>query len=282
MANIRFLFVVMGNRIHRQPKDCPYCGGNETRPLGTKHIFLQLRECSHCGLMFRYPKDDAETIGRFYEERYQEVGIATELPSPEILKELQEGSFKRSERDFTQKIEMIREYYTDGKAIDFGCSWGYGAYQLESHGYKAEGYEIAKTRADFGRKSLGINIYEDIDTLLAEREHQYNFIFCNHVLEHVQGLFQVLQGFNKLLIEEGLLFIFVPDCTGCEDKEIFLRKKSYAFGEKHPIAFSDEFFQKNLPSHGFAIERITHGAETDMLNDSEMAIIARKTAERWG
>ena len=45
--------------------------------------------------------------------------------------------------------------------LDFGCSWGYGSFQLKKQGYKVYSYEISKPRSNYAKTKLNIKIIDN-------------------------------------------------------------------------------------------------------------------------
>ena len=57
MGRMAFALRVMGGYLRRSDKDCPYCGNPRTDFIGVRRLIVQLRKCSACKLMFRWPKE---------------------------------------------------------------------------------------------------------------------------------------------------------------------------------------------------------------------------------
>lgn len=250
MSKVNFLFRIIKAHIKRQDKGCPYCRYSYTKFVGRKKILLQLRKCPICNLMFRWPKDTIGFSKEFYQGKYRQKGLTTDLPELEILDKLKNTNFRGTEKDFSDKIGILKELVAHGKVLDFGCSWGYGTYQLQTAGYNAIGFEISKPRAEFGRNHLGVSIineYSDLDKI----HDSFDIVFSSHVLEHLPTLKGVFERFRFLLKSNGMLVIFVPNCGGENTKQ-------YGWGhlvhEKHPLALDRLFFETVLPKHGFSIK----------------------------
>ena len=170
--------------------------------------------------------------------------------------------------------------------MDYGCSWGYGTWQLKKAGFDALGFEVSKTRASFGRKKLGLKILDEIADLGKLQDESFHAIFTNHALEHLPNLFGIFDTFRNLLKVNGYLMIFVPNCIGLDNKKVFNSKKSYAFGEKHSLALDRYFFEINLPKHGFEVKCVSSPYDIKNLfarkenpyntEYSELFVLARK------
>jgi len=252
MSKASFLFRVLRAYLERQDKTCPYCDNGDTRVTGRKYLILQLRKCAVCNLMFRWPKDTPEFNKSFYQDTYQQVGLTTELPSLESLEKLVASNFRGTEKDFSEQIAVLKELVPEGRALDFGCSWGYASFQLQQAGYDVIGFEISKPRAAFGRNYLRANILDEYDSLDRFR-NSFDVIFSSHVLEHLPNFKGVFERFGALLKPEGILLLFVPNCGGENAARLGVRWGPMVC-EKHPQALDRNFFETILPKHGFAVK----------------------------
>ena len=253
MSKASFLYRVMKAYIRQQDKGCPYCGNVYTKLLNKKKIFLHLRKCSVCNLMFRWPKDTIGFNKEFYQSKYKQKGLTTDMPEPELLYKLKKNNFRGTEKDFSEKIAILKELVSHGKVLDFGCSWGYFTFQLQEAGYDATGFEISKQRADFGRNHLGVTIIDGYINLDKVKPSYFDIIFSSHVLEHLPMLNGIFERFNTLLKPGGFLLLFVPNCGGNNVKK-FGVNWGPMICEKHPLAFSFDFFQTILPQYDFNVK----------------------------
>ncbi len=256
MARLNFLFKVLFQYISQSDKSCPFCNGSNLTLLGSKYLFLKLFKCKDCSLMFRYPKDSEKDNVRFYNSSYKEAGLTTTVPVDSgELEEYISTDFKNSDKNFLEKIEIIKSLIKPkSHLLDFGCSWGYGAWQFKQAGFNVLGLEVDKKRAIYGKNRLGLEIINNYQDLFSLPDSSLDLIFTNHVLEHLPNLNNIFNFFSRVLKPEGKLMIFIPNCCGMEIKDIFNSKKTYAFGEKHSLTFSKEFFETNLPKFGFNVQ----------------------------
>jgi hypothetical protein len=127
---------------------CPACYGTDTSLIKRKYLFTSLWHCASCDLRFRVPKDDPLRSAEFYQEEYTQ-GFTTDCPPDTVLASLIATKFADAERDFRSYVEVLRAAgLRPGDAIlDFGCSWGYGSWQLREAGFNVYSYEISKPRA---------------------------------------------------------------------------------------------------------------------------------------
>jgi 2-polyprenyl-3-methyl-5-hydroxy-6-metoxy-1,4-benzoquinol methylase len=273
MGRPAFALRVMGAYLRRADKDCPYCGNPRTDLIGFRRLIVQLRKCSACKLMFRWPKDSISFNRRFYQSTYRQEGLTTDLPDLGTIKQLRDSKFVGSEKDYRDKIAILKALLPRGRVLDFGSSWGYTIVQLEAAGLETIGFEISKPRADFGREHLGVTILSDYESLDGLGLGAFDAIFSSHVLEHLPNLNGVFDRLRLLLRPGGLLLVFVPNCGGDNAKRLGAKWGPMIF-EKHAMAFDCAFFEHALPKHGFSV--------TTFSEPYNPSLIARRVSEGGG
>lgn len=92
---------------------------------------------------------------QIYEKTYSQ-GVTTDLPSDDRLTELKQSNFANSEKDYLHYIKVLTQLgLTPGALIfDYGCSWGYGSYQLARAGFDVMSYEVAPSRRRYAKEKL--------------------------------------------------------------------------------------------------------------------------------
>lgn len=183
VGRIRFLIRVLAERLNRQARTCPYCGSPSSGLIGKKKMVLELRRCNRCQLMYRWPKDTPRLNHRFYQQQYRQ-GITTDMPGGEALEKLKTSMFRGTEKDLSDKISILKTLLPQGRVLDYGCSWGYGTFQLAAAGYDVFGFEISQPRAEFGRRHMGSTIIST-EASPDELAGWFDAVFASHVLEHI-------------------------------------------------------------------------------------------------
>lgn len=182
----------------------------------------------------------------YYQKLYH--SIASELPEEQALTDMMKKAFRDTPFDLAAKIDVLRAMMPRGRVLDFGCSWGYGAWQLRSAGYDVVGFEVSKPRAEFGRRKLNLDILDEYNDLRSLPPGTFDAVFTNHVLEHLPNIGEVFALFGRLTRRGGVAFHVLPNFSS-------RAAQSGAFwqwiGRDHPIALTVDFFRRNLSSHGF-------------------------------
>ena len=276
MARFQFALKMTAARWKSDRNRCPYCQSCMHQRLQRKWLLIEARKCAYCGLIFRYPTEGSQGAVAFYENGY-EGQQATDMPAPDALNKLLAGGFAGSEFDKSQRISLIKDVKPDGRLFEFGCSWGYALHQFTKAGYESTGFELARNRADFGRRSLGLDIRSDWGSVNGKDHSSFDIVYSDHALEHTTDLREPLEKFSELLKPGGHLVIFVPNCGSLVARKMGLGWKAF-IGEAHTIAFTDQWYRDNLPRHGFTIERMfsTDSAKESLFDGEELVCIARR------
>jgi SAM-dependent methyltransferase len=278
MARLSFAWRMLNARWSSRSALCPYCDSCFADRLQSKWLLIEARRCLHCGLIFRWPTDPAEPDRTFYEGEY-EGQQATEVPDAASTAALAAKGFAGSQWDRADRIAFVQRALGDanGRALlDFGCSWGYATYQYKQAGWTARGFEIDRRRAAFGRAALGLDIASD---LADYRGRTFDVIMADHSLEHVPRIADALQVWVDLAAAEATLVVFVPNGS-CRDARRLGVGWGPFIGEAHTVAFTMDWFARNLPRHGFRAEfRRQNGAPLpagEYLDDcAEICMVAR-------
>lgn len=269
MGNTSFLLRVIGQRLLRQDTNCPYCGHSQSTVIGRKRIVLQLRRCAACALMYRWPKDTTRFNRRFYQRQYRQ-GMTTDTPDAEHLEKLKTSIFQGTENHLSDKIAVLKALMPRGRVLDYGCSWGYGTFQLVAAGYDAVGFEISSPRAEFGRSRLGVTVISS-ECALDELAGSFDAVFASHVLEHLPAPSAAFDRLASLLKPRGLLLAFVPNCGGRNARELGVKWGPMCC-EKHPLALDSAFFHHALPKCGFSVRTMSDPYNPDDLMRSNAPV----------
>ncbi len=248
MSRTTFVLKLIRKYATLQDRSCPYCGSRKSQCIGRKNVILQLRRCNQCDLMFRYPKNDRAESHGFYQKDYQQRTV-TKLPTEDELENHIRTRFAKVGRDLAEHLSVIRELVPQGRVLDYGCSWGYCVFQFREAGYDAVGFEVSASRVEYGRTALRVDLSTDVDHF---PDASFDLIYSAHVLEHVDEPASVFRDFQRLLKPGGKFFLFVPNCAGNSATRL-QTQWGPMLGEKHVLALTPEFFQRNLTSHGFSL-----------------------------
>jgi SAM-dependent methyltransferase len=263
----------------KRSKICPNCNSTSGEIIDRKYFFTALQRCSDCELMFRLPADNVRMNELFYNRDYQE-GQTTSIPDEATLARMLEVGFDCEWNDYDSYIRKLQDLgiKQGSRVLDFGCSWGYGSYQLRKAGYDVLSYDIAQERRAFGVSRLGVTLIDEPDDIVEGHPlfESFDCFFSAHVLEHVPTPSKTIEFAWRCLKPGGVFVAFVPNGNMAYRK---FSPESWRgmWGDVHPNFLDREFFNKQ-----FAGEQPTFFARDDQELDQyyELGVAVRKTNEQ--
>lgn len=199
----------LGDRLCARHMICPSCGTAGGQVIDRRFLLLSLVRCPHCQLLSRRPSDPAERNAHFYQFLYHEPAN-TVVPSDAEIEQLKQANFRTFD-NFDAWLHLFNQLDVPrgGVVVDFGCNWGYGAWQFRQAGYRVQAVELSRPRAAFAREKLGLTVYANLDELPAGDE--VDVFFSSHVLEHVPNLQALLEQARQRLKPGGLFLALTPN-----------------------------------------------------------------------
>jgi len=134
---------------------------------------------------------------------------------------------KTKNRKFEKKnkyFEMsLKPYLKKCKSfIDIGCSTGINVNFAKKNNVKeAYGIDLDKEALQWGKKNFGLkNLYcENIETSKSINK-QFELVYCNHTIEHIQNLTKFMEFVKKITKKNGKVIIRCPNYGRKWHKEI--------------------------------------------------------------
>jgi 2-polyprenyl-3-methyl-5-hydroxy-6-metoxy-1,4-benzoquinol methylase len=288
-SKFRFARRMLLHRMRRQPRVCPYCGpSSPVSRMERKKLIMDILQCGKCRLIFRWPLDTAEDLDIHYETQFAEESPQVRLPEPSDLPTLIKSDFATIfGPDLGHKMSILKAVRRHGRVLDYGCSWGYSSYLMRKNGYEVVGLEVAKSRAEYARKYLGITVIDTLAALDSVPAGSFDIVYTNNVLEHLPSIGDALASCARLLADDGIAMHVLPNFSGRARRS---GQWLHWIGEDHPVAPTIEFFQTALPAAGlrrfkFATTPLDEDAiaaimdpsrQSSQLDGDELLIVAQK------
>jgi SAM-dependent methyltransferase len=225
---------------------CPNCGGADNTVVSRKLLLTSLRRCATCNLLFRTPTDDPSCNLNYYEQEYSQ-GFTTDMPSDDALASLVANNFD-GEKSWAYYNNVLKRLglKKGARIFDFGCSWGYGSYQMVKAGYYVLAFEIAPTRRKYAEEKLSVPTVADMEEAVRDPKlvGTFDCFFSSHVLEHVPSPSKVFRFADALLRSGGLFVSFTPN--GSEPAKRRFPEWEKWWGEVHPNFIDDRFLDHSF------------------------------------
>tara|TARA_B100000780_G_C21048917_1_gene421132 strand:+ start:97 stop:990 length:894 start_codon:yes stop_codon:yes gene_type:complete len=289
----KYLLICLKKFLTKKGLDCPSCKSNKNLIVDRKYFTTSLKRCENCMLLYRTPTTTIEENKHFYQEEYTQ-GFTTDCPNDDKLNELISNNFRNTEKDYSKIIEILnildlKSNTNVSSLFDYGCSWGYGSYQLKKI-FNVKSYEISVPRAKYASDKLNVNIINESELdSLKNNDKKLDFFLMSHVLEHVPNPSETLDLGLKLLKKGGYMVSFTPN--GSMENRKINSKWSKLWGMVHPNfideKFYEKFFRNNIYYIGSSkynfknIQNFTKNNQNyiDDLSGGELMIIVKKTQE---
>jgi SAM-dependent methyltransferase len=159
---------------------------------------------------------------------------------------LKKDFFRRRAERLLDRVETLLK---PGRLLDIGCAIGTELIAARDRGWGATGIELAATSVELARKA-GLDVRSQELTQTRFPDKYFDLITMNHVLEHVAHTPAFMTEVRRILSNEGLLFISLPNVLAWK---FYFRRGSYAwtFHHDHYIHFSVATLPRFLRRYGF-------------------------------
>lgn len=189
------------------PIPCNVCGASDVEVIGTRDRDsrpLRTTICRQCGLVWSNPRPREEDVRRYYSREYRLDYKGHSTPSLRHV--------ARSGRGALERYRALRPYLKAGdRVLDAGAGSGEVVYVLRTFGFDAVGLEPDEEYARHAREALGVPVMTGFVQDTSFEPRTFDVATMYHALEHVEDPLTVLSRLRSWLVDEGVLFIEVPN-----------------------------------------------------------------------
>jgi 2-polyprenyl-3-methyl-5-hydroxy-6-metoxy-1,4-benzoquinol methylase len=200
----------------------------------------------------RNPQPVEEQIIERYSSSSGNDYLNYELENEEPFLKLQQLALK--DAGFAKYEKSLLSGGAVPSVLDIGCATGSLLASLRSRGWHVTGVEISPG-ADYGRKERGL----DIKSLLLEENNfpdkSFDTALASHLIEHLNNPRSFLAEVNRILKDDGRVFITTPNISGLQARLYGSSWRSAIFD--HLYLFSIRTLKNLLKTTGFKIEKVS-------------------------
>lgn len=202
-----------------EKSNCDICATQMSKPfIKYDHNTFPCRVsmCMNCGLVKLNPRWNESKYERFYSEKYDFFYRDPDKSVNELF-DIDLSSKGNKMKDRLQDISLPKKV----KMLDIGAGTGFSFFSLPSK-TQVQPYAVeASAKCIAFLKSKGVSIIgHDFSCDFGEG---YDLIVARHVLEHVLNPISFLTKIRNSLIDEGYLYIAVPNAM------FFNKRKAHSF-----------------------------------------------------
>ncbi len=217
---------------------CGLCGADDTRLVTIEDSF-KIVKCKRCGLIYLNPRPKEKDLLEFYDDFF-----STDEESVSQWSRLMGKVYEETRGN-------IEREYPSGKILDMGCGLGLFLKLWNSQKWELYGIDISKKAVGYA-KSKGLNVRQGSLEKTDFSDDYFDVITMFYVLEHLPRPLKVLQEARRILKEDGLLVIRVPQSIAAERfLKFFGVRRNLFHPPMHLYDFSTEILREFLLKAGF-------------------------------
>lgn len=159
---------------------------------------------------------------------------------------------KQFENIYQKRVNIIDKFANNvGRALEIGSSTGLLLKLLQKKGWDILGVEVSARAGKFARKHGIPTLITSFEKVKLSKDF-FDVIILNHTLEHLNNPAQIIRKINSLLVQNGIIFIDVPNFGGFSAK--ILRKNwPYLLPNEHYWHFTLDSLLKIFKRNNFKI-----------------------------
>lgn len=274
-------------------KNCDLCGQDKFKFLfkgfdkshGITGEF-NIVKCLNCGLVFLNPQPTSQELEKHYpKDSYYSFSL--EKSKQNWLLKLLNAPFFILYWTLTKPLGRYKNLKRGLKILDVGCGAGEFLLKLKKKGLLPYGVEVNKQAAEKGQQA-GLNIHAG--TLEAARfpDKFFDIISLNHVLEHIPSPTKTLQELKRILKDDGMIILAVPNINSLAFK-FFKSNWVQLDVPRHLFDFSPKTLKKYASNLDWRIKKIRYnstdyqfwGSLTYVINKFRKKGISPQKLESW-
>lgn len=197
--------------------ECPVCKCNTFDPVFdckdysiTNEIFT-IKRCTNCLLLLTSPRPEQDQYYKYYQsEKYISHSDTDKGLINKIYHVIRKITLK-------SKTNIIKKYISLPNLLDIGSGAGYFLNYCKKQEFTVKGVEPDLDTRERSIQQFGLEVYEE-NALNTFSENSFDVITLWHVLEHIDNLEMRFHQMHRLLKENGILIIAVPNPSSFDAK----------------------------------------------------------------
>ena len=207
---------------------------------------FNLVKCKDCELVYVNPRPAQNEIGRFYDKDYYSAGNLLKTYIEKVITHYS---------NLRKKI-LIKGYKQMGKILDIGCGTGDFLSSFNSDRWDLYGVEPSEEGFSLSINKVSGKIFNDNLINCKFADNYFDVISMWHVFEHLYYPNEQLQEIHRILKEDGILIIAVPNIKSLGFR---LGRECWFHLDcpRHLYHYHSETMRRMLNKNGFQVLKIS-------------------------
>lgn len=199
-------------------EECPLCGQKSIsqkflcEDYLVSHKLFSVYCCDTCRFIFTQNPPPPEEIADYYDSSEYVSHSDTKKGLINAVYHFVRKTMIR------RKAKLVKKFCSGGTLLDIGCGTGYFAGTMKQKGWEVIGIEPSKTAAEMAKQKFGLTVNPP-EALFDFAEKSFDVITLWHVLEHLPNLNETMTQFHKLLKDDGVLVVAVPNADSYDARQ---------------------------------------------------------------
>jgi SAM-dependent methyltransferase len=194
-------------------------------------------QCDNCTLLYLNPRPTTAEIGRYYPPTYYPATAPVSKHLTGGLKRWIRQDFYNYPRLKTEWWQPLRKvllwpekawrvfrgrnilpWIGEGRLLDVGCSSGGNLASFQDQGWDVYGIDVSHTAVKIAQKRFGDRVRHGSLIDAAYPHSYFNVVHFSHSLEHMHNPLNILMESHRILSDNNLLVVTVPNAGSLERK----------------------------------------------------------------
>lgn len=225
---------------------------------------FDIHECENCGFVFTHKFPDEKEIGRYYESpAYISHSNTNKGIINRIYQLVRKIMLKRKAR-MVERLASLKS----GRLLDYGAGTGHFARVMACKGWDVTAIEKSDKARGLALKEFGFKMHS-IEQMAQIGDKSMDVVTMWHVMEHIQDLDKMWSELHRILDDNGVAVIAVPNCVSYDAQKYKQHWAAYdvprhlwhftpstivCWGEKHGFLLNRQY---PMPFDGFYISMLS-------------------------
>ena len=233
---------------------CPFCG--EFRPHTEIHVergYLGVVRCNDCDLLYvnpraKSPSENYHGDAKLFFEEARLIFSGTKM--------------HHRDGNYEWELNEIGKHKPAGRLLDIGTNMGFFLRKAIERGYDGQGVEPSPSLSQIAQKHCGLSITNSYFEASNFKAESFDIITMIDVFEHVTNPTNLLNSARRVLADDGLLVIKVPNGNYNLLKQFLARKlgkpPTYDLWDayEHVIHYVPETMARMASKSGFSVSSL--------------------------